>query len=144
MIVWQRDFKRVVKQRARLEVSTVFMREGEQYDIEPSCAQLFDEARRQVFDQIKSQGGIGATQRGQNFGQQEWANSRDYPHPEGPAERLAPGTRGLEMRSRVGHRMPLASTGIGKAMMLDLGPDSWHTLFEASRRALDETVPRGV
>ena len=36
-----------------------------------------------------------------------------------------PGTRGLEMRSRVGHRMPLASTGIGKAMMLDLPPDAW-------------------
>ena len=35
-----------------------------------------------------------------------------------------PGTRGLEMRSRVGHRMPLASTGIGKAMMLDLTPES--------------------
>ncbi|WP_206999308.1 IclR family transcriptional regulator [Trinickia mobilis] len=47
-----------------------------------------------------------------------------------------PGTRGLEMRSRVGHRMPLASTGIGKAMMLDLKPDAWQTLFDASRRAL--------
>ncbi len=31
-----------------------------------------------------------------------------------------PGTRGLEMRSRIGHRMPLAWTGIGKALMLDL------------------------
>ncbi|MFX1671277.1 IclR family transcriptional regulator [Paraburkholderia sp. A2WS-5] len=47
-----------------------------------------------------------------------------------------PGQRGLEMRSRVGHRMPLASTGIGKAMMLDLSPQSWRDLFEASRRAL--------
>jgi DNA-binding IclR family transcriptional regulator len=47
-----------------------------------------------------------------------------------------PGTRGLEMRSRVGHRMPLASTGIGKAMMVDLGPAEWQRLFEASRRAL--------
>ncbi|SIT42065.1 Transcriptional regulator, IclR family (fragment) [Paraburkholderia piptadeniae] len=47
-----------------------------------------------------------------------------------------PGTRGLEMRSRVGHRMPLASTGIGKAMMLDLVPDQWQSLFDASRRAL--------
>ncbi len=47
-----------------------------------------------------------------------------------------PGTRGLEMRSRVGHRMPLASTGIGKAMMLDLTPDIWQSLFDASRRAL--------
>ncbi|MFM0338394.1 IclR family transcriptional regulator [Paraburkholderia fungorum] len=47
-----------------------------------------------------------------------------------------PGTRGLEMRSRVGHRMPLASTGIGKAMMLDLTPNVWQSLFDASRRAL--------
>ncbi|WP_321785512.1 IclR family transcriptional regulator [Paraburkholderia sp. J94] len=47
-----------------------------------------------------------------------------------------PGQRGLEMRSRVGHRMPLASTGIGKAMMLDLPPQSWRDLFEASRRTL--------
>ncbi|CAH2892100.1 MAG: D-galactonate regulator, IclR family [uncultured Paraburkholderia sp.] len=47
-----------------------------------------------------------------------------------------PGTRGLEMRSRIGHRMPLASTGIGKAMMLDLKPELWQSLFDASRRAL--------
>ena len=47
-----------------------------------------------------------------------------------------PGTRGLEMRSRVGHRMPLASTGIGKAMMLDLPPDTGQSLFDASHRAL--------
>jgi DNA-binding IclR family transcriptional regulator len=47
-----------------------------------------------------------------------------------------PGTRGLEMRSRVGHRMPLASTGIGKAMMLDLPPETWRKLLEASHRVL--------
>ncbi|WP_255219063.1 IclR family transcriptional regulator [Paraburkholderia kururiensis] len=47
-----------------------------------------------------------------------------------------PGQRGLEMRSRVGHRMPLASTGIGKALMLDLAPDVWRKLHEASRLAL--------
>jgi DNA-binding IclR family transcriptional regulator len=47
-----------------------------------------------------------------------------------------PGQRGLEMRSRVGHRMPLASTGIGKALMLDLAPGEWAKLFHASRRAL--------
>ncbi|WP_322032009.1 IclR family transcriptional regulator [Paraburkholderia sp. J76] len=47
-----------------------------------------------------------------------------------------PGQRGLEMRSRVGHRMPLASTGIGKAMMLDLAPQTWRDLFDASRRTL--------
>lgn len=47
-----------------------------------------------------------------------------------------PGQRGLEMRSRVGHRMPLASTGIGKALMLDLKPDEWEALLNVSRRAL--------
>jgi DNA-binding IclR family transcriptional regulator len=47
-----------------------------------------------------------------------------------------PGTRGLEMRSRVGHRMPLASTGIGKAMMLDLPAGEWSRLTEASHRVL--------
>lgn len=50
-----------------------------------------------------------------------------------------PGTRGLEMRSRVGHRMPLASTGIGKAMMLDLESVAWKRLLEASHRALAKT-----
>ncbi|MGI4983432.1 MAG: IclR family transcriptional regulator [Janthinobacterium lividum] len=35
------------------------------------------------------------------------------------------GTRGLEMRSRIGHRMPLATTGIGRALMLDLTPEEW-------------------
>jgi len=50
-----------------------------------------------------------------------------------------PGTRGLEMRSRVGHRMPLASTGIGKAMMLDLESNAWKKLLEASHRALART-----
>ncbi len=47
-----------------------------------------------------------------------------------------PGTRGLEMRSRIGHRMPLASTGIGKALMLDLAPQTWRELYEAARRSL--------
>ncbi|MCY0389442.1 IclR family transcriptional regulator [Robbsia sp. Bb-Pol-6] len=38
------------------------------------------------------------------------------------------GTRGLEMRSRIGHRMPLATTGIGRALMLDLSPEEWARL----------------
>jgi DNA-binding IclR family transcriptional regulator len=50
-----------------------------------------------------------------------------------------PGTRGLEMRSRVGHRMPLASTGIGKALLLDLPADAWTAFFNASQRALAGT-----
>ena len=48
-----------------------------------------------------------------------------------------PGTRGLEMRSRIGHRMPLASTGIGKALMLDLSPQTWGVLYDSAKRALE-------
>jgi DNA-binding IclR family transcriptional regulator len=40
------------------------------------------------------------------------------------------GTKGLEMRSRVGHRMPLASTGVGKALMLGLAPQAWQSLYD--------------
>lgn len=48
-----------------------------------------------------------------------------------------PGTRGLEMRSKIGHRMPLASTGIGKALMLDLSPQTWGVLYDSAKRALE-------
>ncbi|MFG0407829.1 IclR family transcriptional regulator [Pseudomonas sp. NY5710] len=43
-----------------------------------------------------------------------------------------PGRNGPEMRSRVGHRMPLARTGIGKALMLDDTPAEWQRLYETS------------
>ncbi len=43
-----------------------------------------------------------------------------------------PGQRGLEMRSRVGHRMKLAVTGVGKALMLDMAPEEWRTLHAAA------------
>ena len=43
-----------------------------------------------------------------------------------------PGQRGLEMRSRVGHRMRLAVTGIGKALMLDMPPEQWRSLHAAA------------
>lgn len=39
-----------------------------------------------------------------------------------------PGTRGAEMRSRIGHRMPLTRTGVGMALLLD-SPDRWETLY---------------
>jgi len=39
------------------------------------------------------------------------------------------GRQGLEMRSRVGHRMPLALTGVGKALLLDSSRDEWKRLF---------------
>jgi DNA-binding IclR family transcriptional regulator len=41
-----------------------------------------------------------------------------------------PGTRGLEMRSRVGQRMPLALTGVGKALMLGVPPAAWRALYD--------------
>ncbi|WP_201747354.1 IclR family transcriptional regulator [Glaciimonas sp. PCH181] len=41
-----------------------------------------------------------------------------------------PGKKGLEMRSRVGHRMPIATTGVGKALMLELTEDRWKDLYE--------------
>lgn len=41
-----------------------------------------------------------------------------------------PGTRGLEMRSRVGQQMPLALTGLGKALMFGLPRDRWSVLYE--------------
>jgi len=40
-----------------------------------------------------------------------------------------PGSRGAEMRSRVGYRMPLSRTGIGKALLLDQ-PDRWAAEFD--------------
>jgi DNA-binding IclR family transcriptional regulator len=39
------------------------------------------------------------------------------------------GSRGAEMRSRVGYRMPLSRTGIGKALLLD-EPDRWGDVFD--------------
>jgi DNA-binding IclR family transcriptional regulator len=39
--------------------------------------------------------------------------------------------RGLETRSRIGNRMPLAFTGIGKALILDAGEERWLGLYEA-------------
>ena len=41
------------------------------------------------------------------------------------------GERGLEMRSRIGMRMPLALTGVGKALMLDLDEPQWARLYAA-------------
>ena len=43
-----------------------------------------------------------------------------------------PGQRGLEMRSRIGKRMPMASTGVGKALMLDMPEAQWHALYDAA------------
>jgi len=40
-----------------------------------------------------------------------------------------PGTRGLEMRSRIGHRMPLALTALGKAIMFGIPRARWQALY---------------
>jgi DNA-binding IclR family transcriptional regulator len=41
-----------------------------------------------------------------------------------------PGSRGAEMRSRIGYRMPLSRAGVGKALLLDAA-DRWREIFEA-------------
>jgi len=41
-----------------------------------------------------------------------------------------PGKKGLEMRSRVGHRMPIATTGVGKALMLGMREEQWKNLYQ--------------
>jgi DNA-binding IclR family transcriptional regulator len=42
------------------------------------------------------------------------------------------GTRGTIMRSRIGSRMPLSRTGIGRALLLD-SPDDWEPLFNQDK-----------
>jgi DNA-binding IclR family transcriptional regulator len=51
-----------------------------------------------------------------------------------------PGRNGPEMRSRVGHRMPLARTGIGKALMLDAEAAEWQRLFERGEAVAAESA----
>lgn len=59
-----------------------------------------------------------------------------------------PGTRGAQMRSRIGLRMPLSRTGIGKALLLDQ-PELWTDTFqrespagEATAESLDSFLAR--
>lgn len=49
------------------------------------------------------------------------------------------GSRGAEMRSRIGHRMPLTRTGIGMALLLD-AEQEWSALY----RAETPVAPSGV
>lgn len=52
-----------------------------------------------------------------------------------------PGTKGLEMRSQVGLRKPIAITGTGKAQMLDLSEKEWARLYSlAHAEVISETV----
>jgi len=49
-----------------------------------------------------------------------------------------PGRRRVEIGSRIGERQPLSSTGLGKALILDLGEERWKQLFTA------ETGPKAI
>lgn len=50
-----------------------------------------------------------------------------------------PGTRGAEMRSRIGHRMPMTRTGVGKALLLGQD-DRWERLFVAENPGADSAA----
>ena len=57
-----------------------------------------------------------------------------------------PGTTGQEMRSRIGSRMPVGSTGLGKSLMLDMTEGEWQMHYERAApvvRALP-MVPPGL
>ncbi len=41
-----------------------------------------------------------------------------------------PGVRKLDASSRVGYRMPLAWTGVGRALLLDLNETAWHAIYD--------------
>jgi DNA-binding IclR family transcriptional regulator len=45
-----------------------------------------------------------------------------------------PGSRRVEIRSRIGDRHPLRSTGLGKALILDMGETRWRELYESENR----------
>ena len=51
------------------------------------------------------------------------------------------GTRGLEMRSAIGQRKPIAITGTGKSMMLDLPEQEWSRLYKAAKAEISEAKP---
>ncbi|AMP01846.1 bacterial transcriptional regulator family protein [Collimonas arenae] len=53
-----------------------------------------------------------------------------------------PGKKGLEMRSRVGHRMPIATTGVGKALMLGMDEEDWKSLYQKRSSATSVDTSR--
>jgi DNA-binding IclR family transcriptional regulator len=53
-----------------------------------------------------------------------------------------PGKQGLEMRSRVGHRMPITTTGVGKALMLGMGEEQWQSLYQQRSSATSVNTSR--
>jgi DNA-binding IclR family transcriptional regulator len=48
------------------------------------------------------------------------------------------GRRRVEIGSRIGERQPLSSTGLGKALILDVGEDRWREMFTS------ESGPRAI
>ncbi|GAA1844707.1 IclR family transcriptional regulator [Brevibacterium marinum] len=50
-----------------------------------------------------------------------------------------PGTRGAEMRSRIGHRMPMTRTGVGKALLLGQ-EERWEQLFVTESPGADASA----
>jgi len=54
------------------------------------------------------------------------------------------GGKGLEMRSSVGQHMPVASTGVGKALMLGLPQEQWRALYEEAAAHRKRTESEGV
>ncbi|EQD43000.1 transcriptional regulator, IclR family, partial [mine drainage metagenome] len=44
-----------------------------------------------------------------------------------------PGRRRINIRSTIGELQPVTSTGLGKALILDLDADAWIALFRAER-----------
>jgi DNA-binding IclR family transcriptional regulator len=55
-----------------------------------------------------------------------------------------PGRRRIDIRSRVGDRHPLTSTGLGKALLIDEREERWMTLFDREQAAGDFAVERDV
>ncbi|MGV9867558.1 IclR family transcriptional regulator [Rhodococcus koreensis] len=53
-----------------------------------------------------------------------------------------PGSRGAEMRSRIGHRMPLTRAGVGKALLLD-SAERWDALYESDAAQAPRPPARG-
>lgn len=55
-----------------------------------------------------------------------------------------PGRRRVEISSRVGDRQPLTSTGLGKALMIDMAEGDWRRVFDADRAAGAAPADYGV
>src|SRR5215469_15174956 len=53
-----------------------------------------------------------------------------------------PGKRRINISSRIGELQPVTSTGLGKALILDLDVDAWLDLFRAERAEAGRQGPR--